>query len=322
MIKHSFLIHQFYNGKILNSGKKHYLKLHNTTYYTFDNSLINKELKIKITIFGLESTQSIKIFFNETIYNITNKPLEFNFTYKNYVSNLFHFELNSNINNDIVAEINVAHLPENLTKIFKQIDYINSLGTIDIKEGEGVIIKTPYNFTKDLFDFSLILEDFSFNRIYIDISYDRLEFQTINYRNSLNYIPPPITPLFKVNPYDNIEKNTLIGSNDKFFYIIIYSYYGSQIYIKKPLLYSDAKFNKINFLPALTGNNKYYYQIEIPISNENYTYLSIQFLKWPLYISASVSKNNMQYSLLYRYEDYYYFTYYIIPLNKINKNYF
>ena len=141
------------------------MRLKNETFYTFDNSLINKDLKIKITIFGLDSTQSIKLFFNKTIYNLTNKPLGFNYTYINYISNLFYFYLNNNFNNDIVAEINVAHLKENLTKIFKQIDYNNSLGTIDLKGEEGVIIKTAYNFTKDLFDFSIILEDFGFNPI-------------------------------------------------------------------------------------------------------------------------------------------------------------
>ena len=325
MLKHSFLFHQKFYDEILNAGKKYYLNIEKEpyfTYYTFDNSLINKDLKIKISIFGLESTQSIKLFFNNSIYNLTNKPFQFNFTYKNYISNLFHFELDSNINNDIVAEINVAHLPENLTQIFKQIDFINSFGILDIKEREGIIIKMPFNFTKDLYDFSIILEDSSYNPIYIDISYDKIEFQTINVKSIFDYIPPPIIPLFKVNPYDNIENN-LIESNDKYFYILIYFYYKRKIYIKKPLLYSDAKFNKINFLPALTGNNnKYYYQIEFPISNKNYTYLSIQFPKRPLSITASVSKNNIQYSLLYRYDYYYYLTYYVIPLDKKNQNYF
>ena len=225
MLKHFFLSHQIFYHKILNDGQRYYLILDNETYYTFDNSLINKELKIKITIFGLESTQSIKLLFNNSIYNLTNKPFEFNFTYTNYISKLFHFELNNNINNDIVAEINIAHLPENLTKIFKQIDFINCFGTLDIKGGEGVIIKTPFNFTKDLFDFSIILEDYEYlyNPIYMDISYDKIEFLTISAEEKTYYSPPPIIPLFKVNPYDNIGNN-LIESNDKFFYIIIYCY--------------------------------------------------------------------------------------------------
>ena len=321
MLKHSF--YKVFYGKILNDGQKYYLNLNLKTNYTFHNSLINKDLKIKISIFGLEPTQSIKLFFNNNIYNLTNKLFEFNFTYTNYISDLFHFELDSNINNEIRAEINVAHLPENLIKIFKQIDFINSFGTLDIKKGEGVIIKTPYNFTKDLFDFSIIIEDNRYNdKIYIDISYDTIEFQTVNIDRNNELRPPFVIPLFKVNPYDNIENN-LVESNDKFFYIIIYCYLGNKIYIKKPLLYSDAKFNKINFLPALIGNNsKYYYQIEFPISNENYTYLSIQFPKSPLSICSSVSKDNMQYSLLNKYDYYYYFTYYVIPLNKRNKNYF
>ena len=56
--------------KELNSGKKYYLNYDNVRYrdYTFNTSLINNNLDIKITIYGLEPKQSIKLILNNKTY--------------------------------------------------------------------------------------------------------------------------------------------------------------------------------------------------------------------------------------------------------------
>jgi hypothetical protein len=155
------MMNEIFDGYVLNSGQKYYLDLNRRKHYTFDESLINKDFQIKISLFGLEPNQSIKFFFNNITYNLTNKLFELNFTYKNYSSDLFHFEImEENSNYTIIAEINVGFLSENINKAFKQIDFIDSFGTLNIKEEEGVIIKIPKTFTKDLFNFSIIFNEF------------------------------------------------------------------------------------------------------------------------------------------------------------------
>ena len=323
MLKHLLLLLNLFDDNKLNSGQKYYINLeYAEESYTFDESLINKDLQIKITILGLKPNQIIKFFFNYTTYNLTNKPFELNFTYENYVPNLFNFEkIDKNIDNIIIAEINVGLQPEKINEIFKQIDFIDSFGALNInnKEGkEGIIIKIPNNFTYDLFDFSIYFKGSLRGLIYVDISYDKLEFQTICYENKK---PPPSVPLFRINPYDYI-KNNFLESNNKFFFILIYSYYSfsAEIYIKKPKLYSDVKFNTINYLPELTGNNsKYYYQIPFPKNDGNYNYLCIQMPR-SYAINTALSKQNIQYHFVD--SSYNFYNDYIIHYSKNNFDYF
>ena len=126
-------------------------------------------------------------------------------------------------------------------KTFKQIDFSDSFGTLNLKGEEGVIIKNPNKSSKDLFDFSIIFKEFiDSNSIYVDISYDKIEFQTIWYEG---YKKAPLSiPLFRENPYNYVENNLL---DSKFFYILIYSDSTKTIYIRKPLIFSDIKFNTI-----------------------------------------------------------------------------
>ena len=322
MLRHLFLLNKIFSNNQLKSGRKYYLDLNDKKSYSFDKNLVGKDLQIKITIFGLEVNQKIKFYFNKNTYNLTSKPFELNFTYNNYSENLFTFEeIDDNIDNIIIAEINVGILPENINKTFRHIDFIDSFGSLKINGGERVIIKIPNNLTNDLFDFSIIFEGFiSSNSIYVDISYDKLEFQTMceeSYKSA-----PPSVPLFMVNPYDYVGNN-LLEPNNKFFYILLNTnFVHSTIYIRKPLLYSDVKFNTINFLPELTGNNsKYYYQIEYPKPDGNYSFISIQMQQANV-IRATLSKQNIEYSFLDTFSGYYYLNYYIIPLDKRNKNNF
>ena len=323
MLKHIYMMNEIFDGYVLNSGQKYYLDLNRRKHYTFDESLINKDFQIKISLFGLEPNQSIKFFFNNITYNLTNKLFELNFTYKNYSSDLFHFEImEENSNYTIIAEINVGFLSENINKAFKQIDFIDSFGTLNIKEEEGVIIKIPKTFTKDLFNFSIIFNEFiDSNSIYIDISYDKIEFQTICYE--LKRKAPLSIPLFRENPYKYVESNLLDSySNNKFFYILIYSDYAKTIYIRKPLMFSDINCNTIYYLPKLTGNNSiYYYQIEYPKIDRNYSYLAIQ-IPVKNAIGKALSKQNIHYPFLPDYYEYYfaYLHYFFIPLDKREKN--
>lgn len=248
MLKHSFLF--FDSDKILTSGHKYYINDGNIKYgnHTFNTSLINKNLQIKITIFGLKPKEAINLIFSKTKYILNNTPFELNFTYEEYSPDLFYFEVGEEIQNILLAEIIVGLLPEEINQTFKQIDFIDSFGSLSLKEKEGVIIKVPTNFTDDLYDFSMIFPNgnhtnYYGNNFYVDISYDKLEFQSIYYKRNKNEISP-IIPLFKVNPYKMIKNDSL--DSNKYFYIVIYNYYyEKKVHIKKPMLYTDAKFNKI-----------------------------------------------------------------------------
>ena len=311
MLRHSILDFDYDNN--LSSGHKYYI---NNNYikgvnYTFDISLINKNLQMKITIFGLYPKESINLIFNKNTYALNNTPFEISFLYEKYSLDLFYFEVGEEIQNLLLAEIIVGLPPEDINKIFKQIDFIDSLGSLTIKEKEGIIIKVPYNFDKDLYDYSMIfprgnyIHAYSYS-FYADISYDKLEY--ISVYKAFNNGISPIIPLFKVNPYNTIKNDSL--DTNKFFYITIYNYYDEkQFYIKKPMLYSDIKFNKMNILPKLNENNKqFYYQIKIPESEGNYNSLLVQTIKTNFSLIISFSKNNIEYPYInihHKYEHYF-----------------
>ena len=158
MLKHIFVIKDIirYNENELNSGQKYYLNLSTTLKeYTFNRSLINKDLQIKITIFGLEPNQFIELYFNKNSYILTNEPFELNFTYKYYTPHLFFFfGLEKFKDQIIISEINVGYLQEDM-KAIKQKDFNRSIGTLYLSQKETIIIKVPQNFTFDLFDYSI-----------------------------------------------------------------------------------------------------------------------------------------------------------------------
>ena len=204
--------------------------------------------------------------------------------------------------------------------MFRIIDFQDSIGSITLLNKEGILIKVPDNLPKDLYDFSIIFPGSRNSKSiysYIDISYDKPEF-LVKYIYDIS----PIIPLFKVNPYEYINKNNL-NTNNRFFYIVIFNGdYNNQnnqtIYIKKPKLYLDAKLNKINILNKLDGNNKkYYYQIKIPEPVNN-NYLSIQTKNEGMFATKmSFLKNGIEYPFL-RINDYDH--YYNFPYDKRDKD--
>ena len=316
MLKHTFL--NFHYNNVLNSSKRYYLKdfyIRKKTNYTFDRSLVNKTLQLRFIIFGLKQNETINLFFNNTLYTLNNTPFEHNFTYTVYNRNLFHFRIGEDIENKLLIEIIVAYLPGEINEIFKQIDFKDSLGTLKIEEQKGIIIKIPENLNKDLYDFSILFtED---NYYYVHIIYDKIEFLSMHDTSFKNEISPFI-PLFKVNPYDELKKYSSNEPN-KYLYILIYNpYHQNIIHIKKPMLYSDVKINKLNILPKLSDKNKnYYYQIKFPES-ENYNSLLIQTIKTEFPLKMSLQKNYIQYPFINYNKIYDY--YYNIPFDKRDKN--
>ena len=150
--------------------------------------------------------------------------------------------------------------------------------------------------------------------------YDKLEFQVI-YKKEYKHEIAPIIPLFRVNPYEQINKNSLLNTdNNKYFYILIYNYiYQKKVHIKKPMLYSNVKLNTINVLPKLNENNKkYYYQIKFPEPQGDYNSLLIQTIKAGFPYKMALSKNYIQYP----FKSYFYFFehHFNVPYDKRDKN--
>ena len=120
-----------------------------------------------------------------------------------------------------------------------------------------------------------------------------------------------------MNPYQYINTSSL--NNNKKFYILIYNYYDrKQIYLKRPMSYSNIKLNKINVLPQLSENNKkYYYQIELPEPQEDYNYLLIQTKNYGYPLQFSLSKNYIFYHFINDYN--FYDHHFNIPYDKRKK---
>ena len=91
MLKHIFAKNDILSSKehVLKSGQKYYVNIdYNQQSYTFDQSLFDKDLQIKVTIFGLEPEQYINFYFNLKSYKLTNEQFVLNFT---CTSSLFRF---------------------------------------------------------------------------------------------------------------------------------------------------------------------------------------------------------------------------------------
>ena len=327
MVKHfNFYYDERKDVSELNSGRKYYIDdydIRNRTF-TFNNTLINNDLNIKITIYGIEPEKSIKLILNNNVYIYTNNnnSHEFNIKYEKKMFDLFHFELEEEIENLLIGEIIVGILPKDIKKMFRQIDFEDIFGNLTLQEKEGVMIKIPKNFTEELYDFSIIFPAFNSifnsysNNFYIDISYDKLELIT-KYNKKNHKDVSPVIPLFQVNPYNYIKDNS-INSNEKYLYIYIINEYNYEqnIYIKKPIIYSDVKFNKLNVLPQLKEKDSiYYYQLKIPEPKDN-NYIYVQNKRAGFPQKMSYSKNNILFPIL----DKSLYTYYNIPYDKRDKN--
>ena len=327
MLKH-FILNFDDSFEDLDSGRKYYIKDYYIKHeypFSLNSNLIKNNLNIKITIYGLQPNQSINLIFNNTsyIYTFSNNSYELIIKYEKYLPDIFHFELDNEIENSLIGEIIVGILPTNIKKMFKQIDFHNCFGNLTLLEKEGVVIKVPNYFSDEFYNFSIIFpgyidDDFVFtNKFYIDISYDKLEFQTKYLKDDEDSISP-IIPLFQVNPYKYIQEN-LINSTDKFFYIFLVNddYFEKTIYIKKPMIYSNIKLNQINILPQLNENYaNYYYQLKIP-EPQNNNYILVQNKKEGFPQKMSFCKNNIQYPYLENFEMY---VHYNLPYDKRAKN--
>ena len=127
----------------------------------------------------------------------------------------------------------------------------------------------------------------------IQINYDKIEFAVPKIENTLMNT---IIPLFNVNPYLTISNKDDINNN-KFFYISIYNKYDTQIYIKKPKIFSQVQLNTIHVLSELKDeNNKYYYKIPFP--KGNYNSLLVQYFSYNTEREIIFNKNTNQYSII------------------------
>ena len=308
MLKHSNIISDFEpRYENISSGERYYITNYNlkdSLNYTFDNKLINQNIQLKFTIFGLKPNENVEVIFNNgESYMINNTSLEVNYKYKNSFQNGFYFKCeNIEENNLLLAEIKVGFLKEEYNNNFELKDLENVLGTNSINKNKtGFIIKIPKEFDESLYDFSIIFNYYEYLKYDVEIVYDDLQFIVPIYESKY-YIGiniSPIIPLFKINPYNQINEI----EDNKFFYILIKSYDNSeyaQLYrnfsIKKPKVFTDTlSFNKINVIPKAT-DNKYYYQIKIP--KEDYISLLIETIYSWRELIISLSKDKDQYPFI------------------------
>ena len=308
--------HNKINQKILKSGIKRYLSYEDIEKYkyTFDKTLVGEIIPLKLKVYGLDGNYSIKLILNETEYNLSNNiPLEINFNYQEYSEDLIYFIVDEDIKKFIIIEFIIGFLSNKLES-FKQIDFNNNIGQINVKRNNGIFIKIPKEMDENLFDYWISFSKKS--KVDVDISYDKIEY--IAPRLSLILSNPnyhSIIPLFQINPYSMINEKSY-NSDNKYFYICIYNSYSSDdiiFQIKKPKIVSNIEFNKLNILPEIKDNN-YYYKINIPKSEYNSLLVQIINSNNSLNeIKTSISFDNIQIQKLF-YNSYYY----SIPINKLN----
>ena len=279
MIKHSY----FNNKNNLLSGERVTVSFDNLEKknYFLDSSLVNKVIPLKFNILGLDNNESIQLNLSETIYELkNNESLEINYFYERFSINLFKFSTDDEeIKKKVKIEIIIGYLEKNIDSL-KVIDFDKALGELKINSFEKKFIKVQKNFTDDLLDYVLILNDYN-SQFEIEIAYDKLEYIVPRQIGEAGYyIFPKAVPLFKINPYSMISENETISEN-KYFYILIYNKYKRElnVLIKKPKIISEIKFNELYILPELIGGNEnYYYELNLPNLDYNYNYLSVQIV--------------------------------------------
>lgn len=134
--------------KIFNSGKTYYIDNFSKNY-TFHESLLNQTLKLKFTVYGIGSKQSIILYLDGVSYELDNAPIEIEYYHKIKSSNTIYFKGNNLYFTFI--EIMIDFLEKDLVS-YNQLDLVNSLGYFTVKENEARIIKIPHNITEDLND--------------------------------------------------------------------------------------------------------------------------------------------------------------------------
>ena len=267
MIRHEYLGYE--EPKNLTSGKKYVFRkefiLKNSLY--LDKQLINKDIPLKFSLLGIKKNSTIELILDNNVYTLNScqhLEIEYHFEEKNNGS--MNFKFGENIENSLLIEINVGFIEEDLAS-YKQIDFINSFGKLEIEGKKGIFIKIPEYFNESFYDYSIIIPDNSEENIYdVAISYDKIHFMVHNFEylekyHILSY--SRIIPLFNTNPYTTISEK----SQNKFFYISIFNNMDEKIdiYLKKPKVFSGIKLNMINILPPKNIIIKYIFQKEIII---------------------------------------------------------
>jgi len=280
MIRHEYLTR--IEPRNLTSGRRYILekKFVSQNNLYLDEKLINKNIPLKFSLFGIKTNSSIELILDNKTYIInSSQPLEIEYFFEKNNSGSMNFKFGENIENSLIIEIKVGFIEEYLDS-YKQIDFIDSFGKLEIEPKKGIFIKIPKNLNENLYDYSIILlYNLINNLIYdIQISYDKIEFMVPRFEcfssNHLSYFR--IIPLFNTNPYINISKEDEHSQN-KLFYISIYNNMdiNMNIFIQKPKVLSEIKLNIINKLPPLDGEGqKYYYKIYFP--KEDYNSLLVQ----------------------------------------------
>ena len=299
--------------KNLTSGQRFYFSGENIDKkFSFDKKLINITLPLKINTFGLDLNDKIIFKLNDEEYELNNTSLEINYTYNRYISDLIEFNVDAKIKGKIFIEMIIGFIEEDLSN-YQQIDFDKALGTLEIgyKEEGAKIIKIPKDFNDDLYDYSIyLIQNGNYDA---QIVYDNLIYAVPTLPKQKNLFP--LIPLFKINPYLYISDNSN-EDNNKFIYIILFNRnYRSRIVIKKPKLFSQFKLNQANIITELDEkDSKYYYQIEIPKSDDDYFYIQTSCY----YSSISFSYSSIHYILSLDFRDNSNNNINDIPLNKNN----
>ena len=324
MLKHSnifsedSMIEKNFKGPLI-TGKRYYIKHYHimkSTNFKFDDNLINKNIKLKITLYGLRSNDNVELIFNNgASYNLNNIPLKVDYKFEDNSQNGFYFKSEKDQNEYLLlAEVIVGFLSEEYNNDFEVKDFKNTFGTNSINK-KGIIIKIPKDFDQSLYDFSIILPRYLLSIYDILISYEDFQFiaPLDKFEVTSSGRISPIIPLFKVNPYEHISEQ----DNNKYFYILIYLLKGSnkEYSIKQAKIYTDIlKFNTINPLSKL--DKKYYHQLKIP--KTDYNSLLIESIFTLDHIKLTLSKDNIQFPITQWQNNYLY----QFIINNDNKNYF
>jgi len=291
----------------LTSGKRYILekKFASKNSLYLDEKLINKNIPLKFSLFGIKTNSSIELILDNKTYIInSSQPLEIEYFFEKNNNGSMNFKFEENIENSLKIEINIGFIKEDLDS-YKQIDFIDSFGKLEIEPKKGIFIKIPKNLNENLYEYSIILP---YNRndknIYdVQISYDKIEFMVPRFECFSSNYPSyfRIIPLFNTNPYIYISKEDEKSQN-KLFYISIFNnmIINMKIFIQKPKVLSEIKLNILNKLPPLNGEEqKYYYKIYFP--KGDYNSLLVQDVNENY---KSFSKNVNIYSLDNFYQNY------------------
>ena len=296
----------------LSSGEKIYLSKYeiDNYKYTLDDSLENQEIKLRVKVFGPKDGQSIQFYLNETEYNISiTNPLETSYIYQTITDDLMQFNIDKNIDNDILIEIIVG----SQNKDTEIIEFNNNLEPINFNVGKTYIIKFLNNFNDNLLNYSMVFS--SKAECEIEISYDNIEYLVPRkvLGTGIYTYKYDLINLFKTNPYSFISENDK-NSNDKLFYILITNVKtASSFLFQKPMIIS-FELNNLTIVPKLENSQNTYYQINIP--KGDYNSLLFQIIRnekdFEIF-QMSIPHNNIEYP--YRFSNKFYYS---IPIDKTN----